>query len=63
MSDLKPGTICDYRDRNGNHIANVEIMVELADLGEKKIYICRRVNNGSLIAAWESDLKPEKQNE
>ena len=59
---MKPGDICNYRDVHGNHVANVEVMMELpAAIGGRQFLICRRLNNGQLVLAWDEDLKVTKE--
>lgn len=59
---MKPRDICDYRDEHGNHIANVEVMMEMpAKIGDRQFLICRRLSNGQLVLAWDNDLKVTKE--
>lgn len=74
MSELKPGDIVNFSLPKGagrDHIAKVEVMsqtwntvVDIRDpcLPQKRslrmLYECRRVDNGTVVLAWEEDLKP-----
>lgn len=58
---MKPRDICDYRDEHGNHISNVELMMELPEINGRRFFIGRRTNNGILVLAWDIDLRVTKE--
>ncbi len=74
MSELKPGDIVNFSLPKGagrDHIAKVEIMsqnwtpmfdssklLHVQERPFKMLYTCRRVDNGTVVLAWEEDLKP-----
>lgn len=52
------GETYKFQIGEGNHIALVQIVdIEKTSEGEVEYYICRRINNGSIILAFKEDLK------
>jgi hypothetical protein len=61
---MQIGDICNFRIDQDNHICKVEIMnFAMVWSGQenggysRQLFTCRRINNGSIVLAWEEDLK------
>ena len=67
---MRIGDVCKFTTDGMNHIAKVEV-VKMERLtwhhpttGEitetRELYTCRRLNNGSVVLAWQENLTLEK---
>lgn len=59
---MKPGDIVNFStlvagEKTRNHVCRVTIIFHTKIEGmDRKVFICRRENNGTMVAAWQEDL-------